>query len=104
MREIYGFLRLANPFGHPSQVRGTQVLVLQTCVDLRRLTSPFGQGFIPNRANGSRNSLRLQLERENIKEVRSVINVYPFYKNGLRCFIQKEAKRRGRVLTVYLAK
>ena len=36
MREIYGFLRLAsrlaNPFGHPSQVR-TQVLVLQTCVD-----------------------------------------------------------------------
>ena len=38
MREIYGFLRLvsrlANPFGHPSQVR-TQVLVLQTCVDLR---------------------------------------------------------------------
>ena len=44
MREIYGFLRLANPFGHPSQVR-TQVLVLQTCVDLRRLVSPFGQGF-----------------------------------------------------------
>ena len=48
MREIYGFLRfasrLANPFGHPSQVR-TQVLVLQTCVDLRRLASPFGQGF-----------------------------------------------------------
>ena len=34
MREIHGFLRLANPFGHPSQVR-TQVLVLQTCVDLR---------------------------------------------------------------------
>ena len=34
VREIYGFLRLANPFGHPSQVR-TQVLVLQTCVDLR---------------------------------------------------------------------
>ena len=29
-------------FGHPSQVR-TQVLVLQTCVDLRRLASPFGQ-------------------------------------------------------------
>ena len=26
--------RLTNPFGHPSQVR-TQVLVLQTCVDLR---------------------------------------------------------------------
>ena len=26
--------RLANPFGHPSQVR-THVLVLQTCVDLR---------------------------------------------------------------------
>ena len=44
MREMYGFLRLANPFGHPSQVR-TQVLVLQTCVDLRRLASPFGQGF-----------------------------------------------------------
>ena len=46
MREIYGFLRLvsrlANPFGHPSQVH-TQVLVLQTCVDLRRLASPFGQ-------------------------------------------------------------
>ena len=42
--EIYGFLRLANPFGHPSQVR-TQVLVLQTCVDLRRLASPFRQGF-----------------------------------------------------------
>ena len=36
--------RLANPFGHPSQVR-TQVLVLQTCVDLRRLASPFGQGI-----------------------------------------------------------
>ena len=34
MREIYGFLRLANPFGHLSQVR-TQVLVLPTCVDLR---------------------------------------------------------------------
>ena len=38
MREIYGFLRLAsqlaNLFGHPSQVH-TQVLVLQTCVDLR---------------------------------------------------------------------
>ena len=48
MREIYGFLRLAsrlaNPFGHPSQVR-TQVLVLQTYVDLRRLASPFGQDF-----------------------------------------------------------
>ena len=27
-------IRLANPFGHPSQVR-TQVLVLQTCVDWR---------------------------------------------------------------------
>ena len=34
MRKIYGFVRLVNPFGHPSQVR-TQVLVLQTCVDLR---------------------------------------------------------------------
>ena len=33
------------PFGHPSQVR-TQVLLLQTCVDLRRLASPFGQGLI----------------------------------------------------------
>ena len=48
MREVYGFLRLAsrlaNPFDHPSQVR-TQVLLLQTCVDLRRLASPFGQGF-----------------------------------------------------------
>ena len=48
MREIYGFLRLAsrlaNPFGHPSQVR-TQVLVFQTCVDLRRLASSFGQGL-----------------------------------------------------------
>ena len=33
--------RRANPFGHPSQVRA-QVLVLQTCVDLRRLASPFG--------------------------------------------------------------
>ena len=30
MREIYGFLRLANPFVHPSQGP-----VLQTCVDLR---------------------------------------------------------------------
>ena len=39
-----GFLRLANPFGHPSQVR-TQVLVLQTCVDLCRPASPFGQGL-----------------------------------------------------------
>ena len=49
MRDIYGFLqlvsRLANrPFGHPSQVR-TQVLVLQTCVHLRQLASPFGQGL-----------------------------------------------------------
>ena len=48
MREIYGFFRLAsrlaNPFGHPSQVC-TQVLVFQTCVDLRRLASPLGQGF-----------------------------------------------------------
>ena len=38
MREIYGFLRLAswlaNSFDLPSQVR-TQVLVLQTCADLR---------------------------------------------------------------------
>ena len=44
MREIYGFLRLVNPFGHPSQVN-KQVLVLQTCDDLRRLASPFGQGL-----------------------------------------------------------
>ena len=34
MREIYGLLRLANPFG-----RSSQVLILPTCVDL------FGQGF-----------------------------------------------------------
>ena len=49
MRGIYGFLRLANrlanPFGHPSQVH-TQVLVFQICVDLRRLASPFGQGVV----------------------------------------------------------
>ena len=48
MREIYSFLRfagrLANPFGHPSHVR-TQVLVQQTCVNLHRLASPFGQDF-----------------------------------------------------------
>ena len=37
--------RLASPFGRPSQVR-TQVLVLQICVDLNRLASPFGQGLI----------------------------------------------------------
>ena len=51
MREIYGFLRLAsqlaNPFGHTSQVH-TQGLVLQTCVYLRRLASPFGQGLSEN--------------------------------------------------------
>ena len=37
MREIYGFLRLASRLAkpsHPSQVR-TQVLLLQTCVDLQ---------------------------------------------------------------------
>ena len=38
MHEIYSFLwlasRIVNPFRHPSQVH-TQVLVLQTCVDLR---------------------------------------------------------------------
>ena len=38
MHEIYGFLqlasRLANPFGHPLQVR-MQVLLLQTCIDLQ---------------------------------------------------------------------
>ena len=48
MREIYGFLGLVsglvNLFGDPSQVC-TQALVLQTCVDLFRLASPFGQGF-----------------------------------------------------------
>ena len=32
-------------YGHPSQVC-TQVLVLQTCFDLRLLASPFVQGFI----------------------------------------------------------
>ena len=32
--------RVANPFGHPSQVRA-QVLVLQTWVDVCRLASPF---------------------------------------------------------------
>ena len=46
MREIYDLRelasRLANPFGHPLLVR-TQVLVLQTCVDFRRLASSFGQ-------------------------------------------------------------
>ena len=36
------------PFGHPSQVR-TQVLVLQTSVDLRRLAIPSGQGFKSSR-------------------------------------------------------
>ena len=50
MREIGGFLRLArrlaNLFGHPSQVR-TQVLVLQSCVDLRRLANSFGQDLMP---------------------------------------------------------
>ena len=49
MREIYGFLRLAsrlaNPFGHPSQVR-TQVLVLQTCVDLARALG-FHESMVP---------------------------------------------------------
>ena len=43
MREIYDFVRvasqLANPFVHPSQVR-TQVLVLQTCFDLRESVWP----------------------------------------------------------------
>ena len=36
--------RLANPFGHPSQVR-TQDLVLQTCVDLHRLVNPSDQSL-----------------------------------------------------------
>ena len=40
MRELASLL--ANPFGHPSQVR-TQVLV---SVDLHRLVSPFCQDFI----------------------------------------------------------
>ena len=40
-------IQLANLFGHPLQVH-TQVLVLQTCVDLRRLASPFGQGLRPS--------------------------------------------------------
>ena len=34
--------RLANPFGHPLQVH-KQVLVWQTCTDLHRLVSSFGQ-------------------------------------------------------------
>ena len=49
MRKIDGFLRLAsrlaNPFGHPLQVRA-QVLVLQTCIDLRvRLARALGGGW-----------------------------------------------------------
>ena len=68
MREMYGFLRLAsqlasrlaNPFGHPSQVC-MQVLVLQTCVDLRRLASPFGQGFIHGGEGGLRFKTDLDL-------------------------------------------
>ena len=67
----YVFLRLANPFGHPSQVR-TQVLVLQTCVDLRRLASPFGQGFRDvkiyifwlKRHLYARNTLRLRIHSQ----------------------------------------
>ena len=41
------FFRLVSQLaklGHPSQVH-TQVLVLQTSVDLCRLETPFGQGF-----------------------------------------------------------
>ena len=34
----------ANLFGHLSQIR-RQVLLLQTCVDLHRPASPFGQGL-----------------------------------------------------------
>ena len=43
MCQIYNFLQLASflLFGYPSQVH-TQVLVLQTCVDLHQLVSPFG--------------------------------------------------------------
>ena len=37
-------LGLVNPFGHPLQVR-TQVLVVQSCADLHRLVSLFGQGL-----------------------------------------------------------
>ena len=37
--------RLANLFGHPSQVR-TQVLVLQTCGDLHWLAIPFGKSLM----------------------------------------------------------
>ena len=42
VREIYGLLRLAYPFGQPLQVHA-QVLALQNCVALHRLASPFGQ-------------------------------------------------------------
>ena len=40
IREIYGFLRLANPFGHLRKSTPSSDFV-----DLRRLASPFGQGF-----------------------------------------------------------
>ena len=40
----YAIRRKFAPFGHPTQVR-TQVLVLQTYVDLGWLASPFGQGL-----------------------------------------------------------
>ena len=42
--------RLANPFGHHSQVR----LVLQTCANLRWLESPFGQGSKPRTSAATR--------------------------------------------------
>ena len=47
--------RLANPFGHHSQVR----LVLQTCADLRWLASPFGQGSKPKTSAVTRFPQRL---------------------------------------------
>ena len=47
LREIYDLRELANPFGHPSQVRTQFSLALQTCVDLHRLASPFGQRVMP---------------------------------------------------------
>ena len=54
MREINDFCdlrerasRLANPFGHPSQVR-TQVLILDSCIELRRLSSPHASSGFAN--------------------------------------------------------
>ena len=69
MREIYGFLRLAsrlaNPFGHLSQVH-MQVLVLQTCVDLRRRASLFW----PGRQIGQRFIKTAGLQR--VKKIRAI--------------------------------